>query len=371
MKDERLSRRGFIGAAGIAAGAAVLAACGGAPTEEVPTSFPPTEVPKPTVTLRPTESPKPSPTATEIPYQLEDGTQMERVEQGQLVDLFPGSEVYMSERGDAVIINEETGLRLAGQVVENKYGSFTFLFGDTLYQYAYTGNVRETADINAGGYPNFADSNLKDEIGRIISTLIQLKNKEINVGSVDLATYEPKPKDYVAIYTNPGTIIMLQQSMPEGLIKEEDYKRHEGTLGFPILKGPNGEELIIKPEQWSVFEEGYDELTGGPDQNLRRAICYDSIRRSMMAIGLVDDALKAQGLSRWSLSWTDLYAGPFGELFTANQEMADGLAVFDPDYRFNKGFFDKTFTYDEYVREVRKVMFLDCQVVEADFGKFK
>src|SRR3989344_1362063 len=124
MSREALTRRDFFTVAGLSAGGAVLAACGSAPTEEVPTTYPPTDFPKPTATLRPTKSPEPSPTATEISYQLEDGMQIQRVKEGQLVDLFPGSEVFMSERGDAVVINRQTGLKLAGQRVETKYGSF-------------------------------------------------------------------------------------------------------------------------------------------------------------------------------------------------------------------------------------------------------
>ncbi len=78
---------------------------------------------------------------------VQNGLTYERRESGQLVDLFPGSEVFMTDRGDVVVINEETGLRLAGQVVETEYGTLILLISDRRYQHFYKDNFGETTAL--------------------------------------------------------------------------------------------------------------------------------------------------------------------------------------------------------------------------------
>lgn len=232
----------------------------------------------------------PTPTAevVEPSYQLEDGTQLERVEEGQLVDLFPGSEVFMSERGDIVIINEETGLELAGQKVETKYGSFTLLISRSHFQFLYKEHFGETTEL--GGYPNFSDSHLREEISRIISTLIQLKENEISVGSVNLATYEPKPKDFVAIFANPGATYQLADSLPEGMVDPENVQNIVSLqVGFPTLKTEDGQHVFIR----MVGAPGYhaDELD--PNMTLEKSL---GASQFILAIGqLVSEASASQG----------------------------------------------------------------------------
>ena len=237
METDRLSRRGFIGVAGIAAGGAVLAAC--APTEETPTNYPPTGVPKPTATLRPTKNPEPSPIATEISYQLEDGTQIQRVKEGQLIDLFPESEVFMSERGDVVVVNEETGLKVAGQRVETDYGSYTLLFEGSFYQDLYLAYAGETTTL--GGYPNIAESPIKQEIGRICSTLLELRSRDIGFDT-DFTTHQPKEKNAVAVFMSMGSTGIIASSVEKGLVDINELEKvSELEVAFPPKElGPDG-----------------------------------------------------------------------------------------------------------------------------------
>ena len=97
MSDERLSRRGFMEAAGIAVGGVVLAAC--APTEETPTAYPPTDFPKPTATLRPTET---APIPTETPAPIESGETIFGV-------FFPES---LKNESEKISFNSSEGARL-------------------------------------------------------------------------------------------------------------------------------------------------------------------------------------------------------------------------------------------------------------------
>ena len=347
METDRLSRRGFIEAAGLAVGGVVLAAC--APTEETPTAYPQTDFPKPTATLRLTETPKPSPTATEVvPYQLEDGTQMERVEQGKLVDLFPGSEVFMSERGDAVIINRETGLKLAGQVVENKYGSYTLLFGESYYQYLY-GHWRNGEATSLGGYPNVAESPLKEEIGRILSTLLELRNKE--VGFSDLSTHQPKEKHLTAIFMNMGGASIIESSLEEGLLNIDELKKISNIeLAFPPQELGQDSLLTVR------FFLASGTLTSFPDEGLPVDLSRhiprtfeNLIRQAAIANGINQDFLFKGYVDGIKVS---VFSGLF-----ANDEIDGAFGAFNRlDW--------------EPAERVRRAKWGVPSIVEVDFSKF-
>jgi len=91
--------------------------------------------PSPTLTLTPapptlTATPSSTPTETPIPRPEVDGLPFERVTEGRLVVTFPESEVYMTARGDVVIIHREENLdlELAGREFQTKYGDLIVLF---------------------------------------------------------------------------------------------------------------------------------------------------------------------------------------------------------------------------------------------------
>jgi hypothetical protein len=260
----------------------------------------------------PTKETPPTPTVEAPSYNTEDGVQLEKQEQGEFVDLFPGSDVFMSERGDIVIINEENSLQLAGQKVETPYGSYTFLTGDTHYQYFYKRLYNETTKL--GGYMNIAENPLKDELGRIFSTLIQLKEREITIGGVDLATYQPQPKDLVVIYMNVGWTSRLADSLPEGLMDPSEVEAiYTSSFGFPFIKTPNEQFLLARFSYgyiWEVFE-CYEMVQTCLETDI-------SYQRRLISELLIEAAV-AQGVGdrRSLFVWVPrVYKSPFQPLFS-------------------------------------------------------
>jgi hypothetical protein len=197
---------------------------------------------------------------TAVPF--ENSQEYERLNQGVLLELFPGSEIYASERGDILLVNQERGVRLAGQRVETRYGSYTFLISDRLYQFLIRSMISETSlderavfeaypdlfsddpllrqdlqeTLNAlssiqgfreggeglAGYPNLSASSRMEEYMRIVSTLLALRQGEISLGSQELSSYQPRPRDFVAVLMGTGNATTFSDLLPEGVFNAED-----------------------------------------------------------------------------------------------------------------------------------------------------
>src|SRR3989344_5822376 len=381
MKENiSLGRRGFIRAAGIAAGGVILAARRNTHLEKVNTIYPPTE----------------------IPYQLEDGTQMERVEQGQLVETFPGSEVYMSERGDVVVVNRKNKVRLAGQRIETKYGSITFLMSDSRYQQVIRGLVssesidkqeiledmpewllsepqlykyfsREIDSLGKiqgfregnedfGGYPNFTKSSYKEELVKIMSSLIAIQQQEVDAATVTSSSYEPQPKDIVVIMSRPGNAIPLAQTLPDGLIDPNDenallfYSKKD--LAFPMLKTKSG--TFVK----TLFLGSGRErpLSGYHVTFFFRDFNSDFVELSLRSI--THDAVKAQGVSH-SWDFNLYFIQPFSKLFE-NSELYYCLSADTGRYPVKTYFMGGQPLLD-WLKHMRFGM---QEIIEVDFEKF-
>ena len=342
---------------GIIALSLAAAACGKVSTPIQPASVEPvaTEV---APTPIPTE--EASPTPTEIPpsYKTEDGVQLEKQEEGEFVDLFPGSDVFMSERGDIVIINEETNLQLAGQKVETPYGSYTILVGDTQYQYYYKHYFNETTKL--GGYMNIAESPLKDELGRIYSTLVQLEEKEIIIGSVNLATYQSQPKDLVMIYMNAGTTSRLADSLPEGLMDPSEVETiYANMFGFPLIKTPNEQFLLARFTYGYSFERSSDYAQSCLewDMSLQRRVFSELVVEAAVAQGVGDRKSIA--------SWAKILNSPFQPLFS-NPQIIEGMDALKP---YSPG--QPVYTPESFARGVAIGRLGSPGLVTVDFDKLK
>lgn len=390
---------------GILAFSLAVAACGRVstpiqptPVEPVATEVAPTPIPTKEVPSTPTAE------VIESTYQLEDGVQLERMEKGQLVELFPGSEVFMSERGDVVIINKETGIQLAGQRIETKYGSYTFLMADSAYQYIIR-SILDEKEINLdeevilsrypadwvannkfkqevlkvvedlrkiqgfkegkeslGGYPNLAESPYKEELTRVISTLLALKEKEISLGSVNLANYQPKPKDFVMVTMKPGNAQRLASILPEGLIDPNDPASmviYTGAdVGYPVIKAQNG----------VYFNAFFTSTVGKPLKDSYEAMFYHVFTPYFTKFPwrfLVRDAGRVHGINvrfSYSLFWE----GPFAPLFS-NLDIYGHLTAFNPE----RSPYKPPYTVDQNWEQQNWVRFGTSEVVEIDFEKFK
>ena len=150
----------------------------------------------------------------------------------------------MSERGDVMIINEETGIRLAGQEVETPYGKLTLLVGDSFYQNMVQANFGRETDN--GGYPDIVNNPYKDEIVRILSTLLALKEREVSLGR-DFSSYQPTPKDLIIIYMKPGNTIWLADSMKEDLLDPNELRTISNyEVGYPTFEWETDKFMFIR-----------------------------------------------------------------------------------------------------------------------------
>lgn len=341
---------------GIIALSLAAAACGKVST---PIQTTPVEPVATEVTPIPTPTKETPSTPTEIPpsYKTEDGVQLEKQEEGEFVDLFPGSDVFMSERGDIVINNEETDLQLAGQIVETKYGKYTLLFAASYYQALTKYHLNETTVL--GGYPNLVDSPLKDEIGRIISTSIQLKEKEIILGNVNLRTYEPAPKNFIAIYMNPGNTSRLANSMPEGFIDPGEIKTivANGEFGYPTIETQNNNFVLIR----FILATGALNLSSFPEESLQSSLvlyiqCFFRV--------LLKEAAVAQGTQDqiFREGYHSVKESPFAALFS-HPEIDEGLEALMSIGRVR--------SHEELVEAMRKANLGSQKTIEIDFENFK
>ncbi len=274
-----------------------------------------------------------------------NGLTYERRESGRLVDLFPGSEVFMADRGDAVVINEETGLRLVGQVVETEYGTLTLLISDRRYQHFYKDNFGETTAL--GGYPNMIENPYKGEFGRIISTLIQLKEKEIGFG-VNLATHEPPPKNLVDINMSPGNAQRLADSMPEGFLDTQKIKAYSQIeLGFPLFEAANGDFFLVR------FTSNYGRLlTSYPRDSLHMAL---AVRIGEIWSSLLAEAGKPSDVLIRESRYAPLFSHP---------EINAATSAFSRDE-------PKITSQEELLDRIERAKFGVPEIIEVDFEKFK
>jgi hypothetical protein len=348
--------------------------------------------------------PTPTAEAIESTYQLEDGVQLERMEQGQLVELFPGSEVFMSERGDVVIINKETGIQLAGQRIETKYGSYTFLMADSAYQYIIRSildekeiNLDEEAILSRypadwvannefkqevlkvvedlqkirgfreggeslGGYPNLTESPYNEELTRIISTLLALKEREISLGSVNLANYQPKPKDFVMVTMKIGNAQRLASILPEGLIDPSD------PASMVIYTGADVGYPVIKTQDNVYLNAYFTSTVGKPLKDSYETVFYHVFTPYFTKFPwrfLVRDAGRVHGINvrfSYSLFWE----GPFAPLFS-NLDIYGHLTAFSPE----RSPYKPPYTVDQNWEQQNWVRFGTSEVVEIDFEKFE
>ena len=360
---EILSRRDALKTLGLFTGGALLASCAPQKPELVIRQYTPTltSTPSPESTSTKEPSVTPEPTSTEAPrYQLGDGTQTERVMEGQLVDLFPGSEVFMSERGDIIIVNEETGVRLAGQEMRTEHGIFTLLLQDSNYRTAANLNYRETSE-NMGGYPSITDHPYKEELVRIMSTLIELKSREIMLGNVNLASHIPTDKNLIAIIMNPGNAIPLSRTLPENFIDPNHARQiYSGVLGYPILVTENGEYLLIRFT--ARLYPNYPNPDFFPEESIFDTFAH-YLRETYFS--LLREAASSQGTAdRFFLEgYKSVRESPFSRLFSD----PDIDFYMEPPFSRARGPFDAETLHVE----LRRARFGISNIIEVDFENFK
>ena len=327
-------------------------------------------------------------------YQLEDGTSMERAEGHQLNEVFPGSEVYLSERGDVVIINNQQDVQLAGQRIETRYGSYTVLMSDELYTRIITA-ILEDVDLdessilesypadwvsnptyrqeildalddlkrlrgyiqNFSGYPNLSGSPYQEELVRIMSTLIALREGSINLGGVDLASYQPAPRDFLVVEMTPGNGYKMAQMLPEGSINPEIQTIYtQGDTGFPLTRLRNG-----------VYVSGFfGGNTPGRALNYPDTVFYDFYMDYYVQYPLrflLRDAGRTQGVD--VLYGADaFFNGPFFPLFQ-REEIYGHLSAFTERSPFQPPY---SLEQNLIQRDWQNLGVED--LIEVDFGKF-
>ncbi len=309
------------------------------PTEEIfPTQSQPTEV-----------IPTPTPSELTTPLEIETSLTIEsvlrflRIQSGELVDLFPGSEVYRTERGDVAIIDRANNLRLAGQVIETRYGTLTLLLADTHYrshvaellseksvseainfsnyprEWAENREFREgMADViseiaslqgyksnsaNIGGYPNMLENPFIDEIVRAMSVLTDLKERDVGFGS-HLASYVPEYQDHVVIFMNPGNATKLANALPDNSVDPDSLKRLGNIeFAFPTFMSSNGE--YVHTEFWNT---GFRGPRDNPEVDI-----YQSFRFyiDLPLVNLTREVRDVYGLSHYKH-----YAGEFAPIYS-------------------------------------------------------
>jgi len=207
----------------------------------------PTIAPTITPTNTPTETPIP-PTSTPGPpaelskedykSNIDELTDMQLKEEWQRLRVaFPNAEIYMTERGEICIFNSKDAL-LCGQVIQGKSGStFTYLITPTV-SWEIRVNLRQISKDNVQALntifiPDMVNNAEKDEILRIVETLLDLDERIITVKE-DLATYESSqpPRHLIATfcgYEEEASII--------GVFAKDIFHNYEGYELYS--KNPN------------------------------------------------------------------------------------------------------------------------------------
>lgn len=338
----------------------------------------------PTPSSEPTKTPEP----TQTPKLFILGSEgFEKLESGELVELFPGSEVYLAERGDVVIINRESGLQFAGQIVETKYGTFTLLLSDSHYQEQVKRllseeNLAVSASLSnypadwveerqfrqgveeiistlsrlqgfrdgsehLGGYPNMVDNPYKEEIMRIISSLIDLKEGKIGF-DVNLVTYQPEAKDFIMIYMKPFNAVRLANILPKGLVNPDEtgfmIRYTPFHIGYSTIETESG-VFVNALFAVSTQVEHYP----NPERNFYRMFSLFYIEMPFRI--LMREAGREQGVYV-EFSLNSFFDTPLAPLFT-NPEVFNSLTA------FHGSFADKTTlgmggaTYSTGVEKIR------------------
>lgn len=225
-------------------------------------------------------------TARWIEGAFANGMYFERQEEGRLVDAFPGARVYLSPRGDVVVIGAEHEADLAGQVIETKYGTYTHLVTPRYYDADmdsqlteeaitssmtfedvpewltdYPGYKQQQLDVlnhllelqayrvenpDLVGYPELSANPHNEEMMRIIGTLIDLKNGTVGYYQIDPATYEPRPYDLIVAAGGIGDMFPITNTFPDGIFNPEEdiILRGNGIQGLRSKQLPDGTYTI-------------------------------------------------------------------------------------------------------------------------------
>ena len=187
----------------------------------------------------------------------------------------------------------------------------------------------------------------KGEFGRIISTLIQLKEKEIGFG-VNLATHEPPPKNLVDINMSPGNAQRLADSMPEGFLDTQKIKAYSQIeLGFPLFEAANGDFFLVR------FTSNYGRLlTSYPRDSLHMAL---AVRIGEIWSSLLAEAGKPSDVLIRESRYAPLFSHP---------EINAATSAFSRDE-------PKITSQEELLDRIERAKFGVPEIIEVDFEKFK
>ena len=338
---EILSRRDALKTLGLFTGGALLASCAPQEPELVIPQYTPALTSTPSPESTPTKEPSvtPEPTSTETPrYQLEDGTQMERLEGNKLNEIFPTSEIYTSEREDIVVIDRKMKVDLAGQRIKTKNGDLVFLFSKAYYQRIWESVLESNTGL--GGYADFRDLTPKDEIGRILLTLAGIKYGETSLGG-HLRTYNPRKKNFIYIQGNLGESTWFARMLPDRLFDpEKTYREPDGSLS-PVLRIDGNNYIQMAATTPAVYklssgenpDEWLTEFLGG--QFVRNTM-YRMVRSMVSTIGY--DTVEF--FNRYSSGFNGiLVKSPFSPLFSHPEiykALGGELNAYEPPYPLEK-----------------------------------
>jgi hypothetical protein len=322
-----------------------------------------TAVPRPTLTptFVDTSTPTTEPTPAEKTRVVDGNLVFELKGSGQLTELFPTSRIYQTERGDTVIIDNESDIRLAGQVIETQYGSFSLLMQDTRYQ-EYKRNQYHTNPGEVAGYANLADHPLIEEISRIASTLVELHDREVGFGS-GLANHQPQPKNFYFITLHPGTSYPLSRMLPPGLFRPVDVRElYYLHSGLPLLNAGDNNYFLIRflPAGVPSFK-----TTPGYDIEKLNASMGRVIRYGL--VNLIGDVHQYRGMRYFESpvpSYEQITSSPFGPLLLNPQidyyfSQSDEALGVEPPY-----------SHEEVLTILEHGGFGATETVEIDLTKF-
>lgn len=214
-------------------------------------------------------------------------------------------------------------MHLAGQVIETQHGTFTVIIHDILYRRTFENHFDSSTPY--GGYPNLIDSPVSDEIGRIISTLIDLRERRIASG-VDLAQYEPLSNSLVYIEILVGRSIPLSEMMPGGMFDPELTRGRGLWTQYRSFEMPDGTMVQIASMPGHQLDGRFEQeesIHYAMAQVVER-IFYALMREAALGMGIysIDFA------NRYLISGFDAISkSPFGGLFS-NEAIESGMTAF-------------------------------------------
>lgn len=322
-------------------------------------------------------------------------------ESGKLNEVFPEANVYRTQRGDLVVIDSRNSIRLAGQTVDTKYGSYTLLVSGSHYQnqidnllnednvdteqifkeypsdWISNNQLREellktvsslsglqgfrSGGDNLAGYLNLAESPNVEEIMRVISTLIALKEGEITSDSVNLATYQPEPKDFIFTYMTNGNAIRFANALPTGLADPNDptflMRYSASDIGFRTVETDDGVFInaIFMGSKPSVFSSNpeihvYNHFTGLYIESAFQALIRE---------------IRVESGASTRFEYNDYFTGQFAKLFS-NPNVYNSLTAFDPQRSPIK----PPYSGQENLQSQNWLRYGISEIVEVDLSKF-